>query len=301
MSAPQATAGRVTGTRDQRAATDTRRPRVAPIVRALTQIEGPRLLRHPAFVAGVTLSVFFSIMMVKDNVGGAYQLLMGAAIVPLAAGTLLAANLAALRSLRSDTIELQGPLPARPVATTLAHLLSIAWAAAAAVVFVATAYVLTGATDGIEVDAVGRTAIPSAFELAQGPATVAVAGAAGVALARVVPHLAASALLAIVLLAGNLLLSSMSRDTGLAWFAPVVNTADVGPDTVWPCYRPVEPGCEVLGFHTVSAGWHLLYLAGLLGVLVALALIPDHERRLASRIGAVGLCAVVVAGVLQIP
>ena len=301
MSAPQITAGRVTRTRDQHAATAATRPRIPPIVRVLTRIEGPRLLCHPVFAAGGVLSAFFSIMMVKDNVGGAYQTLMGAAIVPLAAGTLLAANLAALRSLRSDTSELQESLPARPVATTITHLLSIAWAVAAASLFVAAAYVLTGATDGVEVDAMGRSAVPSAFELAQGPATVAVAGAAGVALARVVPHLAASALLAIVLLAGNLLLSSMSRDTGLAWFAPVVNTADVGPDTVWPCYRPVEPGCEVLGFHTVNAGWHLLYLAGLLGVLVALALIRDQERRLASRIGVVGICAVVVAGVLQIP
>lgn len=301
MSAPQITAGRVTGTRDQRAATDAARPRIAPIVRALARIEGPRLLRHPAFVAGVALSVFFSVMMVTDNVGGSYQLLMGAAIIPLAAGTLLAANLAVLRSLRSDTTELQGPLPARPVATTLAHLLSIAWAAAAAVVFVAVAFVLTGAADGVEVDAAGRTAAPSVFELAQGPAAVAVAGAAGVALARLVAHLAASALLVVVLLAGNMMLSSQSRQTGLAWLAPVVNTADVGADTEWPCYRPIEAGCEVLGFHQVSAGWHLLYLAGLLGVLVALGLIRDHERRLASRIGAVGLCAVVVAGVLQIP
>lgn len=116
MSAPQITAGRVTGTRNQRAAADAAPPRIAR-----------------------------------------------------------AANLAVLRSLRSDTTELQGPLPARPVATTLAHLLSIAWAAAAAVVLLAAAFVLTSAADGVEVDAVGRTAAPSVFELAQGPAAAAVA------------------------------------------------------------------------------------------------------------------------------
>jgi hypothetical protein len=301
MSAPQITAGRVTGTRDQRAATDAAWQPIAPTVRALARIEGPRLLRHPAFVAGAVLSVFFSIMMVTDNVGGAYQLLMGTAIVPLAAGTLLAANLAALRNLRSDTVELQGPLPARPLATTLAHLLSIAWATAAAILFVTVAFVLIGAADGVEVDVVGRTAVPSAFELAQGPAAVTVAGAAGVALARMVPQLVASSLAVVVLLAGDMMLSSQSRETALAWFAPVVNTADVAPDTEWPCYRPEERGCEVLGFHHVSAGWHLLYLAGVAGVLVAFALIRDHERRLARRIGVAGLLTVVVAGVLQIP
>ncbi len=301
MSTPQVMAGGTTAARDVRSAADAEEPRTAQTIRALARIEGFRLLRHPAFVAGVVLSVFVSIMMVTDNVGGAYQLLMGAGIVPLAAGTLLAANLAALRSLRSDTTELQAPLPFRPLATTLAHLLSIAWAAAAGVVFIAAAFVLTGAAGGIEVDAAGRTALPSPFELAQGPAAVAVAGAAGIALARVVPQLVASSLAVVVLLVGDMMLSSQSRETGLAWFAPVVNTADVRSDTEWPCYRPVEPGCEVLGFHTASAGWHLLYLAGVLGVLVALALLRDHERRIASRIGAAGLFTVVAAGVLQIP
>ena len=301
MSTPQVIAGETTASRGVRSAADAEEPRSAQTVRALARIDGFRLLRHPAFVAGVVLSVFFSAMMVSDNVGGAYQLLMAAGIVPLAAGMLLAANLAALRSLRSDTTELQAPLPARPSATTLAHLLSIVWAAAAGVVFIAAAFVLTGAAGGIEVDATAQTAVPSAFELAQGPAAVAVAGAAGVALARLVSQLVASSVAVVVLLAGEMMLSSKSRQTGLAWFAPIVNTADVGPDTEWPCYRPVEPGCEVLGFHHVSAGWHLLYLAGLAGVLVALALIRDHERRLARGIGAAGLLTVTVAGALQIP
>ncbi|MBW3652255.1 MAG: hypothetical protein KY433_01425 [Actinobacteria bacterium] len=240
-------------------------------------------------------------MMVRDNVGGAYQLLMGAGLVPLAAGTLLAANLAALRSLRSHAVELQGALPARAPATTLAQLLSIAWAVAAGVVFVGAAFLLTGAAGGVDVDATGRSATPSAFELAQGPAAIAVGGAAGVALARRVPHLAASSLLVVVLLAGNMMLSSQSRQTPLAWLAPVVNTADVAPGIEWPCYRPVETRCEVLGFETASAGWHLLYLAGLACVLAALALARDGARRLALRLGAAGLCVAVVAGVLQAP
>lgn len=301
MSTSQLTAGPPRRSRARPAAAGAARPRTAETVRALALLEGWRLLRHPAFVAGVALSVFFSILMVTDNVGGAYQLLMGAGIVPLAAGTLLAANLAALRSLRSDTTELQGALPARPLATTLAHLLSIAWAAAAGVVFVAVAFVLTGAANGVEVDAASHTAVPSAFELAQGPVAVIVFGVAGVALARAIPYLAASSLVVVVLLAGDMMLASQSRDTALAWLAPVVNTAVVAPPTEWPCYRPVDASCQVLGFHAASAGWHLLYLAGLIAVLAALALIRDRERRLASRIGAAGACVVVLAGVLQVP
>lgn len=301
MSAAQITAGRATASCDPSAAADAARARTAETVRALARIEGPRLLRHPAFVAGGALSVLLSIMMVRDNVGGAYQLLMGAGVIPLAAGTLLAASLAALRSLRSDTTELHGPLPARPLATTLAHLLSIAWAVGAGVVFVAGAFVLTGAAGGLAVDAADHTAAPSGFELAQGPAAIAVFGAAGVALARAVAHLAASSLLVVVLLAGDMMLSSQSRESALAWFAPVVNTADAASGTEWPCYRPVDAGCEVVGFRTASAGWHLLYLAGLVGLLVALALVRDGERRLAGRVGAAGLCTIIVAGILQIP
>lgn len=301
MTAAQTMASRPTTTCHQPPPADAERASSAETVRALARIEGPRLLRHPAFVAGAALAVLFSMMMVRDNVGGAYQLLMGAGLVPLAAGTLLAANLAALRSLRSDTVELQGALPARPLAMTLAHLLSLAWAVAAGIAFVATAFLLTGAGAGIEVDATGRTAVPSVFELAQGPAAIAVSGAAGIALARAVPHLAASGLLVVVLLAGDMMLSSQSTESVLAWLAPVVNTAHAPSGVGWPCYRPVVDGCEVLGFQTASAGWHLLYLAGLVGVLAALALARDGERRLARRLGAAGLCAAVAAAMLQIP
>ena len=98
-----------------------------------------------------------------------------------------------------------------------------------------------------------------------------------------------------------MMLSSQSREAALVWFAPVVNTADAAPNTDWPCYRPVDARREVVGFQTASAGWHLLYLTGLVGLLVALALVRDGERRLASRIGTAGLCAVVVAGILQMP
>lgn len=300
MSAVQLRGGRATAPCRPFASADAARPGTAGIVRALARVEGPRLLRHPAFVAGALLSVLVSVMMVRDNVGGAYQLLMGAGLVPLAAGTLLAANLAALRTLRSNTVELQGALPARALASTLAHLVSIAWPALAGVVFVAGAFLLTGSAGGVEVDATGRMEIPSGFELAQGPATIAVCGAAGVALARAVPHLAASGLLVVVLLAGGMMLSSQSRETPLAWFAPVVNTVDA-PGTDWPCYRPVDAGCEVLGFRTASAGWHLVYLAGLTCVLAALALVRDGDRRLALRVGAAGLGVVVVAGTLQVP
>ncbi|MCA1698802.1 MAG: hypothetical protein LC790_07860, partial [Actinobacteria bacterium] len=71
---------------------------------ALARIEGPRLIRHPVFLAGIALSVAFSLSFAAaSDVGGDYFALLGATLLPLAIATLIVSNLAALRSRRSAT------------------------------------------------------------------------------------------------------------------------------------------------------------------------------------------------------
>jgi hypothetical protein len=280
-----------------------RRQRAGVIALALARVEGPRLVRHPAFLAGAGLSVLISALMVRDNLGGAYQALMGTGGIPLAAGTLLAVNLAALRSTRSDTDELFRPLPAPPAARTLAHLLSIAWAVAGAVLLVAAGFLALDAGDGLRVTPRGATAVPSVFELAQGPAAVGVLGAVGLVLARWVPHLAAGAVAVVAMLAGNLLVTSWNLHAGPAWLAPVVSTARPAPGSSWPCYfASADPACgQLLGFETAAAGWHLVYLAGLLVLLGAVALLPEARRQTVLAAGALGLAVAALGGVVQVP
>ncbi len=280
-----------------------RRQRAGLIALPLACLEGWRLVRHPAFLAGTALSGLISALMVRDNLGGAYQALMGAGAIPLAAGTLLAVNLAALRSHRSDTDELYRPLPAPPAARTLAHLLSIGWAVAAAVLLAAVGFVALDAADGLRVTSEGATAVPSPFELAQGPAAVGVLGAFGLVLARWVPHLAAGAVAVVGMLAGNLLLTSSTVHAAAAWLAPVVSTARPAPGSSWPCYyASPDPACgQLLGFETAAAGWHLVYLAGVVVLLGALALLREAPQRRILAVAAVGLAVAILGGAVQLP
>ncbi|MBW3592888.1 MAG: hypothetical protein KY396_04265, partial [Actinobacteria bacterium] len=78
------------------------RPSLASTVAALALVEGKRLLRNPIVLAGAALS---GLLFAQDlgEYGGRFFLLTMGGVMPLAAATLLAANLAALRSRRSDT------------------------------------------------------------------------------------------------------------------------------------------------------------------------------------------------------
>jgi len=281
----------------------TSRRRLGRLALPLARIEGPRLVRHPAFLAGAALSVLISALMVRDNMGGAYQALMGSGGIPLAAGTLLAVNFAALRSRRSDTEELYVPLPGPPAARTLAHLLSIGWAISAAVILVAAGFLALDAGDGLRVSSDGGTAVPSAFELAQAPAAVGVLGALGLALARWVAHVAAGAVAVVGVVAGNLILTSWNLRGASAWFAPVVSTARPAPGSSWPCYSASsDAACgRLLGFETAAAGWHLAYLAGVIVVLGGAALLRDGRRPAVIALAGVGLAVAGVAGTVQVP
>lgn len=239
------------------------------VVLALGRVEARHLLRHPLFLAGAALGLLLSLpgpflqapVLHRDDIDTAFWLL------PLAGATLLVVNLAVLRARRHDTTELYESLPASPSARTGGHLVSLGAAAvvAALVVVAAVAYMV----------ALGGIWAPSAAELATGPAIVVLAGALGVLAARWAPSPTVAPVLALGAVAASL-------SGSLGWFAPWI-----GIDTM-PRELFIRP-----------AGWHLLYLLGVAG-LVAVAALWRHGTtpRLAVA-GAAVVSLIAVTGVMQ--
>lgn len=140
---------------------------LGPTVRQLGVVEGTRLLRHPVVLVGAVLSAAFAVAYSSFNVGGDYFAASGPGLLPLLVA-LVAANLAALRSRRSDTEELYASLPSPARARTLAHLTALTWLAAGVSLYVGVLFVSLGGLDGFVVTYAGETAVPAVAELAQG-------------------------------------------------------------------------------------------------------------------------------------
>jgi hypothetical protein len=240
---------------------------------ALALVEGWRLLRHPATLAGLAGTLVWlaldgrRFLPVLDRA----DVSTAAAILPLAGGVLLAANLSALRSRRHGTEELYGSAPASPATRTGAHLLGLAGVVglAAALAAAKLAYLA----------AIGGVSTPSPAEAAVGPAVVALAGVTGILLARWAPSplVGPVALLALALLQLSASAYSWSgRDPRYLWLRSW-QELDVPREVT---YRP--------------AGWHLLYLAAFSALLAVLA-VARHGRT-PMRTGAAALALVVLAG-----
>jgi hypothetical protein len=226
---------------------------------ALAGVEGRKLLRHPVVVAGALMSAMAFVVATKDRAPVLHRddILTGAAALPLAAATLLAANLAALRSRRHGTDELFEST-ATPVAPrTVGHLVSLAWPAALAVVLVGGAM--------LYLVVLGAVGVPSTFELATGPAIVLLAGALGILLARWWRSAAAGPVALVGLVALEVYLNlGLNRNIHsffrIRWLGPWVelSTGDGNPAREL-VIRP--------------AGWHLLYLVAAAAVLGSVTLL----------------------------
>ncbi len=248
---------------------------------ALARAEGRRLLRHPAVAGGVLLSIAAYVLatlyygapvMQRDDI------LTGAALLPVAAGTLLAANLAALRSRRHGTDELFDSQALSREARTLGHLLSVLWAGALAVgvvgVFLVTLILRrpVGAPDGLE--------------LLTGPTIVIVVGVVGILLARWLPS-PATGPLAIVAIGAVSLWASATGPGGqlvtsrIRWLVPWVSLSNGGNPPRELAIRP--------------AGWHLAYLVGIAIAVAGLALLR-HGRRPSSVALVAGGVVLAIAG-----
>ncbi|MBW3652256.1 MAG: hypothetical protein KY433_01430 [Actinobacteria bacterium] len=269
---------------------------------ALARIEGRRLIGHPIFVAGIVLSVAFTLSLASAaNVGGDYFALLGPTLLPLGLATLVVSNLAALRWRRGGTAELYRALAAPPHARTLAHLLALAWPTAVAAVLVAAAFAWFGAWDGLDVTREGAVATPAAVDLAQGPLAVAALGALGIALARWIPYPPAAMLAAVAFFFPQMMFTSWNLQGAAGWFLPFVNPAQSSraPDSSWPCSADQQWPCILDRFAPLH--WHLVYVAGLVVLLAAVALLRDGRRRCDLLLAATGFTLVAVAGALQLP
>lgn len=184
-----------------------------PTVVALARVDGCRLLRHPVVFAGAALPVamaFLFLLLADEAVEDDYTWLLTVPFMPLAAATLVAVNLAALRGRRDGAEELYESCPASARALTAGHLASLAWAVVAAALLlaiVAAAFMSKGGP------------LPGILLALMAPAIVLVCGAFGLTLARWLPHPAAALIGVVGLLT---VLGNIGADEPSGWGLPVL-------------------------------------------------------------------------------
>ncbi|MEA2827232.1 MAG: hypothetical protein QOG43_1671 [Actinomycetota bacterium] len=229
------------------AATDGRAGPVVGVLRALARVEARRLLRHPSFLIGTLLTALLIDAAGYTNILPEVD---GSAVVALAImgwATLIATNLAALRSRREGTEELFGSLPTPATARTAAHLVSGLAAVPVATLVLGGYVAYLMATGGI--------GSPNAAELLIGPLLVAGGATLGVLAARWAPHPMVAPLLVVatVFMQGKL---SESETSPFRWMA--FSVENVG----------LDDGNRFPG----QVDWHVLFILGAVAIAAALAL-----------------------------
>lgn len=235
------------------------------VVRPLARAEARRLARHPAFVVGVVLTP----LMLGGATGSetSWRSVSGAmalALVPLGWATIIAANLLANRPRRTGTDELfaAAPVPQPVRSTGLMLSASVAVAAASVLALGWALYLSQGST--------ALSGSPRPVETAAGVLIVAGSVVVGVGVARWLPGVGFGI---------------------LAAFATAVIQARFFEVQTWPWYRSEADPIRFLGFladptsvnvaalEIRPAGWHLVYLGGLVLVMAAVALARDGVPR----------------------
>lgn len=237
-----------------------------PVALQIARREGVRILHHPVMWVGAILSLaLFGLLtwqqapvLHRDDVA------IAGALLPLAAATMIATNLAATRSARHGTDELYEGTATSDLLRTTGHLLSVVFAVGAALL-IAGAMLVYMLLD----DPVG---IPRVAEILNGIATVALLGVMGIALGRWKAHPALGPLAVVVVMALEILL-----------IQPVIGLqATVDPIAVripwFALWVPLSMTNEVPSELVIRpSAAHLLYLTGL-GVLVAAFALTRHGR-----------------------
>lgn len=276
---------------------------VRQVVSQLALAEARRLLRHPVVLAGLLLSLIASVAATADpdaRAGGLpFLFLSGAAVWPLAVGGFLAANLAAVRTRRHGTVELEDTTVTGPADRTLGVLAAMAALTTLGLLLVLVDTILFGAWDGLPVRLfegyVDRAMHPA--ELAQGPLVVTFMAALGVAVGRWVPSRLLGPLMLVPAVVGFFQVTW--RFDGIAWrFAPVMVHEE---QIAWVQVTPGSGYSILGGFATTDLTWHLVYLVGLTVVCAAVAVARfERSRRVASAAG-VGVLLAALGGLLQLP
>lgn len=269
------------------------------VIAQLAAVDAWRLVRHPFVLAGVALGL---VMLVGTGfrINGAFELLSGYGLMPVAIGTALAAHLLASRDHRNGTRELADalPTPARPRA--LAMLLAVTGPLLVGVAYLVVVIVVVAAWDGVPV-AIGDDIVmlrPAPVEWAQGLLAIAFFGALGVTLGTWIPSRAVPpALLAAMLFTFTVL--GWSAEGWLRWALPVTHHEQrvlewVQLTSSWG-YSATD------GYDRVALAWHDAYVAALSGLIAAVGLLRHGRSRLLVAATVLLAALTAVLSVVQVP
>jgi hypothetical protein len=253
---------------------------------ALLRVEAIRLVRHPIVAGALVLyAAFWGYLVVAHRHIFQYPVLQCAdqltelALLPLAFAVMLTTNITALRRHRHGAGGNLDVLALPQWRRTLASLLALIPAG-----------LITALLAGVHItflalhpNAAGRL---SATELATGPATVVLFGAAGILLARLIRSALAAPLILVVLLAYMYISANyfQFKIVVLAWVQPVVP----------PVFVPPLPA-DLIGR---PAAWHLLYVTGVAVLVGSAALLRSGARKAVLASTAAGATAITVTAVV---
>lgn len=239
------------------------KPRTPPaspwlVVRELAMVEAVRLLKHPAVIIGGLISL---VMMVGVHWGEApvWQRVSIGVAIPLTAlglGSILAAADMALRLWRTEDSEAIDVLVASPRVRTAGQIAALAAPVLLAVTLQAIylVYVLSQ----------GPVGSISWWEIASGPAVVAVMAIYGLAAGRWFPTGATGSIAVLVFVAAQ---ATLTLAKGLSWWALV---------PAWDMLSSMEGPPPELIFRPISI--HVVYLLSLASALVCIALLRGRWR-----------------------
>jgi hypothetical protein len=248
----------------------------------LARREGLRIIRHPIFLVGALLSLATFGLFTWQSAPVLHRddLFVAGSLLPLAAASLIIANLAASRSKRNATDELYDGTVTSGTMRTIGHLLSLAYPALAslAVAAVMFAYMFLDAPVGT----------PRVAEILVGPFCVALLGAIGIAIGRWKSHPALGPMAVVAIGALETLL-----------IQPIVSWQGTGAQTVegpwFALWVPMSLTGQVPSELVLRpATWHLLFLGGLIMMFAALALGREQRGPRLIALLAAGVVAVVV-------
>jgi hypothetical protein len=234
---------------------------------ALGRVEARRMLLHPAFLIGTA----FGLLAMRGAIGGGgaarglaenLTWLVGGLLIGMFVGTVLTANVAALRPRRDHVQELFGALPA-PLEARTAGVFAGLLMGPVAVSFVLTviAWWVFKANQDVASDT-------DLFLGIQVPLTVAALGSIGIGIGRWVPSL----------LGGPVVIVAHAM-TGIIWAVPWIVGTSSGVD------RPR----------------HMIYLVAAITTWVALAFARDRRTLARFAIAAAAFAVGVLMAVQQIP
>lgn len=240
--------------------------------------EGRRLLLHPLSIAGWALFVTLALTTTLESNGPRSAFETTDTLATFFPGVLLivVGNLVAHRDRRAGTLEVLGSLPTGPTQRTAALLVGSLGQVALGIVGVLGIDLLNRRLDRYLVE-------PGAWQILQGPVTLAGAVALGVLAAAWLRPRTAIVLVVVALVAVNVWLGARPD---LAYYVPMMSWAEWG----------VVPGAWG-GLVDGAPGWRVGYLAGLTCLAGVGALLPVARRRsLVVASGVAVLLATVLCG-----